>query len=172
LPGLSLLGTIPGKSHQSNLSVIHITARQSQIFHNRHRLYRGAVAMNVAEWVGESLEYGRELVSSGLAGAHAGGEAALGEESLPEVLVESAPSSVGLAVIGAGAGILCSYLGNKRKLRKEGIAFGILGGLAGLLVGLGWSTRHLTNGVRVGAMRNIKSARDERWLDRHPIDYA
>ena len=128
--------------------------------------------MTVTEWVGESLEYGRDLVSSGLEGAQAGGEAALGEETLPEVLVESAPSSMGLAVLGAGAGLLCSYFGNKRKLGKESIAFGLIGRLTGLLVGLGWSTRHVTNGVRVGALRHMKNARDEHWLDRHPIDYA
>jgi|NGEPerStandDraft_6_1074524.scaffolds.fasta_scaffold17290_2 hypothetical protein len=128
--------------------------------------------MTVAEWVGENLEYGRRLVNTGLEGAQAGGEAALGEETIPRVLVDSAPSAVGLAALGAGAGVLCSYLGNKRKLSKEGLVFGVLGGVAGLLIGLGWSTRHLTKGIRVGAMKNIKSVRDERWLDRHPIDYA
>jgi hypothetical protein len=128
--------------------------------------------MKVADWVGENLEYGRKLVNNGLEGAQAGGEAALGEESLPEVLVDSAPSAVGLAAIGAGVGVFYSYLGNKRKFSKEGVLFGVLGGVAGLLVGLGWSTRHLTNGIRVGAMKNIKTVRDEHWLDRHPIDYA
>ena len=128
--------------------------------------------MSVSEWVGENLEYGRKLVSTGLEGAHAGGEAALGEERLPEVLLESAPASVGLAVVGASLGILCSYLGNKKKMTRESAVFGVLGGVAGFLVALGWSTRHLTNGCAVGAMRNIRSARDERWLERHPIDYA
>lgn len=128
--------------------------------------------MNVTEWVGESIGYGRKLVNTGLEGAHAGGEAALGEERLPEVLLESAPASVSLAALGAGIGILCSYLGNKRKITKESAVFGVLGGVAGFLVALGWSTRHVTNGCAVGAMRNIRSARDEHWLERHPIDYA
>jgi hypothetical protein len=128
--------------------------------------------MTVTEWVGENLEYGRKLVNSGIEGAHAGGEAALGEEKLPRVLAESAPSSLGLAAIGAGMGMLCSYVGNKRKFSSEGALFGILGGVTGFLVGLGWGTRHLTNGVAVGAMRNIKTVRDERWLKRNPIDYA
>ncbi len=128
--------------------------------------------MKVTEWVGENLEYGRKLVNTGLEGAQAGGEAALGEERIPQVLLHSAPSSVGLAAFGAGVGVLCSYLSNKRKMSNECVLFGILGGVAGLLVGLGWSTRHLTSGVAVGAMRNVKTARDEHWLDRHPIDYA
>lgn len=128
--------------------------------------------MRVPEWVDDRLEYGRKLVSTGLEGAQAGGEAALGEEKLPKVLLESAPSSVALAALGAGVGVLCSYLGNKKKLTGESVLFGVLGGVAGFLVGLGWSTRHLTNGAAVGAMRNIRTARDEHWLERHPIDYA
>jgi hypothetical protein len=128
--------------------------------------------MTVTDWVEENLQYGRKLVNSGLEGAQAGGEAALGDETIPEVLKESAPSSIGLAVAGAGVGILCSYLGNKRKLTKESVLFGAIGGLAGFLIGAGWSTRHLTNGMRVGALRNMSSVRDERWLHRNPIDYA
>jgi|SRR5581483_10424735 len=128
--------------------------------------------MNVSEWVGENLEYGRELVSSGLDGAAAGGEAALGNESLPKMFAESAPGSLGLAALGVGLGVLCSYLGNKRKFTKESIVFGVLGGVGGLVVGLGWSTRHVANGVRVGALHNLRTARDKHWLDHHPIDYA
>ncbi len=128
--------------------------------------------MNVTEWVEESLEYGRKLVNTGLEGAHAGGEAALGEDGLPSVLRESAPSSVGLAALGAGVGVLCSYLGNKKKMSSESVLFGVLGGVAGFLVALGWSTRHLTNGCAVGALHNIRTARDEHWLERNPIDYA
>ncbi|HEY3928506.1 MAG TPA: hypothetical protein VGL89_09040 [Candidatus Koribacter sp.] len=128
--------------------------------------------MNVSEWVGENLEYGHELVSSGLEGAQAGGEAALGDDRFREVLVDSAPSSLGLAALGVGLGVLCSYYGNRRKFTKESAVFGVLGGVAGFFVGLEWSTRHLTNGVRVGALHNLRSVRDKHWLDRHPIDYA
>jgi len=128
--------------------------------------------MSVTEWVGENLEYGRKLAGSALEGAQAGGEAALGDESLPKVLVQSAPSSLGLAAVGAGIGVVASYFGNKRKLSKEGVLFGVIGGVTGFLVGLGWSTRHVTSGVAVGAMKNIGTVRDERWLERHPIDYA
>lgn len=128
--------------------------------------------MNVTEWVGENLEYGRKLVDSALEGAQAAGGVALGDQTVPKVLVKSAPSALGLAAIGAGVGVLCSYLGNKRKLSGESVAFGVLGGVAGLLVGLGWSTRHLTKGAATGAMKHMSNVRDERWLERHPIDYA
>ena len=128
--------------------------------------------MNVAEWVGENLEYARDLVSSAVEGAkdarHALGE----EQKLPEVLVKAAPSTVALTALGIGAGIVCSYFGNKRKFTRECAAFGLIGGVAGLLIGLGWSTRHVTNGLANGAVKGMNHARDERWLERHPIDYA
>jgi len=128
--------------------------------------------MKVTEWVGENLEYARDLVSTAVEGARDGGHAVPAEHRLPKALVKSAPSSVGLAALGAGIGVVCSYFGNKRKLSPECAVFGALGGVAGLLIGMGWSTRHLTTGIAGGAMKNITTARDARWLERHPIDYA
>ncbi len=128
--------------------------------------------MNVTEWVGENLEYARDLVSTALDGAKDGHSTVPAENQFPKVLVKSAPSSLGLAVLGAGVGILCSYLGNKKKLTAESALFGALGGVAGLLIGAGWSSRQATNGIATGAMKNINTARDAHWLERHPIDYA
>lgn len=128
--------------------------------------------MNVTEWVGESLEYGRELVESAIQGAKDAGKEVGPNDKFPKALVKGAPSSLGLALLGAGVGVLCSYCGNKRKLTRESVAFGALGGIAGMLIGLGWSTRHLTNDLANGAMKNVKNTRDEHWLERHPIDYA
>ena len=128
--------------------------------------------MTVTDWVEENLEYGRKLVSSGVEGAQAGGEAALGDETLPEVLLDSAPSTLGIAVTGAGLGLLCSYFANKRKVTAQAALFAAVGAFAGFVIGAGWSTRHVAKGMRVGAMHNIKGVRDERWLERHPIDYA
>ncbi len=128
--------------------------------------------MNVTEWVGENLEYARDLVSTAVEGAKDGGNAVPVEFRVPKVLVSSAPSAVGLAALGAGIGVVCSYFGNKRKLNAESAGFALLGGVAGLLIGLGWSTRHVTNGMASGAMKNINTARDAHWLERHPIDYA
>jgi hypothetical protein len=126
--------------------------------------------MNVTEWVEENLEFARDLVSTALDGAK--DSAVRSEDRLPKVLVKSAPGALGLAVLGAGVGIACSYLGNKRKLTAQSALLGAIGGVAGLLVGVGWSTRHLTNGMANGAMKNVRSARDAHWLERHPIDYA
>ncbi len=128
--------------------------------------------MNVTEWVGDNLEYARDLVGTALEGAKDGHSAVAEEDRLPKVLVKTAPSSLGLAALGAGIGVLCAYLGNKRKLNAESALFGALGGVAGLLIAVGWSTRHATNGMASGAMKNISTARDARWLERHPIDYA
>ncbi|ABF42367.1 hypothetical protein Acid345_3366 [Candidatus Koribacter versatilis Ellin345] len=128
--------------------------------------------MNVTEWVGENLEYARDLVSTALEGAKDGHSAIPAEDRLPKVLVKTAPSSLGLTVLGAGIGVLCGYLGNKRKLTAESALFGVLGGVTGLLIGVGWSTRHETRGMASGAMKNLGTARDAHWLERHPIDYA
>ncbi len=128
--------------------------------------------MNVTEWVGENLEYARDLVSTAVEGAKHGHTCVAPEERLPKVLVKSAPSSLGLAVLGAGIGIACSYLGNRKKFTAESALFGALGGIAGLLIGAGWSSRHATNGMASGAIKNINTARDAHWLERHPIDYA
>lgn len=128
--------------------------------------------MTVTDWVEENLEYGRKLVNSGIEGAQAGGEAALGDETLPEVLIESAPSTIGIAATGAGLGLLCSYFANKRRITGQAALFAAVGAFAGFVIGAGWSTRHVAKGMGVGAMRNIHGVRDEHWLERHPIDYA
>jgi len=128
--------------------------------------------MNVTEWVGENLEYARDLVSTALEGAKDGYSSVPEEDRLPKVLVKTAPSSLGLAVLGAGIGVMCGYLANKRKLNAESALFGVLGGLTGLVIGAGWSSRHATNGMASGAIKKVKSARDAHWLERHPIDYA
>jgi hypothetical protein len=128
--------------------------------------------MNVTEWVGENLEYARDLVNSALEGAKDAGHAVAEEDRLPKVLVKTAPSSLGLAAIGAGLGVFCSYVGNKRKLTGESALFGVLGGVAGLLIGLGWSTRHLAKPLASGAMKGVSTTRDEHWLENNPIDYA
>ena len=128
--------------------------------------------MTVSEWVGENLEYARDLVSTAVDGAKDGSKTVPVEDRLPKVLVKSAPSSLGLAALGASVGVLCSYFGNKRKLTAESALFGALGAVTGLIIGVGWSTRHVTNGMAQGAIRNINTARDAHWLERHPIDYA
>ena len=77
-----------------------------------------------------------------------------------------------VAAVGACVGLVGSYLGNRRKSAGRAFAFGIVGGAIGFGVGLAWENRRLEASVVSGAWKNIGRARDEHWLDRHPIDYA
>ncbi len=128
--------------------------------------------MNIRDSVKNNVEYGRKLVASGWEGAQEGGKEGLNGESLPSVLAESAKDSWALIAIGAGVGVLASYLANKRKLTPQTALFGLLGGALGFSVGMTWGTRHVTGAAARGAMRHINAARDEHWLENNPIDYA
>ncbi len=128
--------------------------------------------MTIRDSFKENMEYGRKLVASGLQGAQEGGREGLQGESLPKVVLESAKDSWALVVIGAGLGVLGSYLANKRKLSPQAVLFGALGGALGFSVGMSWGTRHVTGSAARGAMRKINAARDEHWLENNPIDYA
>jgi hypothetical protein len=52
------------------------------------------------------------------------------------------------------------------------LTYGLLGGAVGLCAGLVWESRRLTASVAGSALKNIGQVRDERWLAKHPIDYA
>lgn len=128
--------------------------------------------MTFRESFKDNVEYGRKLVNSGLQGVQEGGREGLQGESLPRVVLDSAKDSWALVAVGAGLGLLGSYLANKRKLTPQVALFGLIGGALGFSVGLSWGTRHVTGGAARGAMRKISATRDERWLENNPIDYA
>lgn len=128
--------------------------------------------MTFRETFKDNIEYGRKLVNSGLEGVQEGGREGLRGQSLPEVVLDSAKDSWALVAIGAGVGVLASYLANKRKLTPQVALFGVLGGVLGFSIGLSWGTRHVTGGAARGAMRKINATRDEHWLENNPIDYA
>jgi hypothetical protein len=52
------------------------------------------------------------------------------------------------------------------------MAYGLLGGAIGLTTGIAWKSRHLSASVAGRAWKNMGKVRDERWLDKHPINYA
>jgi len=47
-----------------------------------------------------------------------------------------------------------------------------LGGALGFGAGLTWRTRRLTASMSHGALKKMNSVRDERWFEKHPINYA
>ena len=128
--------------------------------------------MTLREWSKANSEYGRKLVSSGLEGARSGREEFLHGKPLAPFLNESARHSLGPAVIGACLGILGSRSGDGERASGRTLAYGLLGGAVGFGAGMAWESRHLTESVAFGALRNIGKIRDEHWLEQHPIDYA
>lgn len=118
------------------------------------------------------LRYGRSLANSGAAGLRSGRDAYLNGKPLGSVLTQQARASLGLAAIGACAGLLqCLASGRGRRIPKT-IALGAVGSAIGFFAGFTWKTRDLTSSMVQGAARNMGSARDAHWLERHPIDYA
>ena len=118
------------------------------------------------------LRYGRSLANSGAAGMRRGREAYLNGRPLGAVLNQNARASLGLAVIGACAGLLQCFVSGRRRRIPESIALGAVGSAIGFFVGFTWKTRDLTASMVHAAAKNIGTVCDEHWLERHPIDYA
>lgn len=118
------------------------------------------------------IRYGRELFKSGVSGLSDGRDTHLNGRSLSEVLGESAKASLGLATLGACAGLLRYCLPARRGRLMKTLACGLLGGALGFLAGFGWKTRELAESMTRSAAKEMGTVRDQRWLDRHPIDYA
>jgi hypothetical protein len=68
--------------------------------------------------------------------------------------------------------VLSSYSAFRQKSIARTILFGAAGALIGMGAGFFWESRSLTASAAGSALRNIGRVRDERWLVKHPIDYA
>ena len=118
------------------------------------------------------LRYGRSLANSGAAGMRSGRDAYLNGKPLSKVLTQNARASLGVAAIGACAGLLqCLVSGRDRRIPKS-LVLGAVGSAVGFIAGFSWKTRDLTRSMVKGAAKNMGSVRDGHWLERHPIDYA
>jgi len=73
--------------------------------------------------------------------------------------------------IGAAAGM---WIASRSKRNSgSGVALaGLIGSAVGLGCGFVWASRGVTGALARGAMREIDTVRDARWLERNPIDYA
>jgi hypothetical protein len=118
------------------------------------------------------LRYGRSLANSGAVGMRRGRETYLNGRPLGVVLNQKARASLGLAAIGACAGLLQCLVSGRRRRVPESIALGAVGSAIGFFAGFTWKTRDLTASMVHAAAKNMGAVRDEHWLDRHPIDYA
>jgi hypothetical protein len=128
--------------------------------------------MNFREWSKSEIDYGAKLFNSGLEGARSGREAFLHGKPLTPFLNQSTRNALSAAAVRACIGLLGSYLGNRHKSASRAFAFSICGGAIGFGAGVAWGNRRLGESVVSGAWKNIGRARDERWLERNPIDYA
>jgi len=128
--------------------------------------------MELRNWSKSEFEYVRRVLNSALDGARGGRKAFLKERPLTAFLREEIRSVLKSAVVGACAGLLGSYAGDRHRSISRALAFGFAGWAIGLGASVAWETRGLTACVTNGALRNIGRLRDERWLERHPIDYA
>jgi hypothetical protein len=122
--------------------------------------------------LGSYVRYGRSLANSGADGMRRGREAYLSGKPLGAVLGQKARASLGLAAIGACAGLAQCFLSDRRRRVSAGLALGAVGSLLGFFAGFTWKTRDLTSSMVHAASENMSAVRDERWLERHPIDYA
>ena len=118
------------------------------------------------------LRYGRTLVKSGMSGLRSGRETHLNGKPLSAVLTQSARASISLATIGAFAGLLRFYVSDRRHRLPKTVAWSVVGSAVGFCAGFAWKTRDLTASMGRSSLKQMGMVRDERWLERHPIDYA
>ena len=128
--------------------------------------------MDLRKWSHSEVEYGRKVLNSGLEGARSGREAFLHGRSITPFLSGSVRNALKPATIGAWAGALSSYPGNRNPSIGRTVGFGLLGAVIGFGAGLIWESRALTASAGARAWKNIARVRDEHWLEKHPIDYA
>ena len=128
--------------------------------------------MDLRDWPKSEFEYGRRVLNSGLEGARSGEEAFLDGRSLTPFLGDAVQKALKPAGIGAVVGMLSGYRGNGHSSMGRILGFGLLGSLIGFASGVAWESRDLTASIAGNALKQIDKVRDERWLEKHPIDYA
>jgi hypothetical protein len=66
-----------------------------------------------------------------------------------------------------------SVLLTRNRNSRHGTAFGVLVGSAtGFGGSVAWSSRTLGEAIRRSVVRKVNAVRDQRWLEKNPIDYA
>ena len=118
-----------------------------------------------------NLGYTRALVHSGLSGMRRGRDSELDGQPLSALLTRSARTGLNLALIGACAGVLAFYLSGRRRIART-VACGVAGSALGFVAGFVWKTRHLTASMGRSAFKEMGVVRDERWIEKHPIDFG
>lgn len=128
--------------------------------------------MHLREWWHSNLEYGRKLVNSGLEGALSAKEEFLHGRPLAPFLSDSACKAFLPAAVGVCMAVLGSRSENGHQTATRALGFGLLGSVLGFAAGMAWCNRCLAASVVSGALKRVDIVRDERWLEKNPIDYA
>ncbi len=132
--------------------------------------------MSLQKWIESNFDFARKLAGSGIEGAGFGRKEFLAGESVGPFLTEAARQALGPAAVGVGIGTLASRLAGRdsisRKSSGRTLAFGLIGGALGFAAGLIWNTQGLAAHVARRSIENTRVVRDERWIERHPINYA
>ncbi len=131
---------------------------------------RGSL-MWLPNWIASNVQYGRDLANSGLEGAGRGREEFLQGQPLAPFLGKAAARALKHAATGVCLGVLVGSMSRKPRLSRA-LAWGTLGGAIGFGAALSWRTHSLAASMGRGALKNVNRVRDQRWLEKNPIDYA
>jgi hypothetical protein len=118
------------------------------------------------------IEYGKKLIQTGMAGARSGREEFLHGNSLGPFFKHTIRQALRSGALGACVGVLASFPGRRRASVGRAFGYGLVGALVGFGAGMIWQGRPLGASMVTGALKNLGQARDQHWLERHPIDYA
>jgi hypothetical protein len=118
-----------------------------------------------------TLSYGRKLINAGISGIR-NGHNDFGPEFISDAMVAAVPDSLALAAVGATLGVLPALLVRRRPRVSTMVALGALCSAAGFCLGFSWKTRKVTSSLAHSALREVRKAKDEHWLELNPIDYA
>lgn len=127
--------------------------------------------MTAAASTANSLAYGRKLIHAGISGIRNGRDD-IGPASISHSMVAAVPDSLALAALGAALGVLPALLVRRRPRVPTMVALGAMCSAAGFCLGFSWKTRKVTSSLAHSALREVRKAKDEHWLELNPIDYA
>ena len=74
--------------------------------------------------------------------------------------------------IGGAIGALSAVVGRRRRSGYGSVWGGVVGSTIGFGGGIAWASRDFTGAVARSVIRKVNVARDARWLERNPINYA
>lgn len=122
--------------------------------------------MNTPGWLRSDVTYIRHLAEAGVNGV-----TSVWNAPRDRTITSDTRNAVWLATVAGGfVGGISALLIRRRKSGYR-TAFGVLvGGATGF--GVAWKSRGLTTAIGRNVMRKVNAVRDERWLEKNPIDYA